>query len=1242
MEYEILEAAFARAGAELDEAKKKTTALEQQAVTDASEREALRARVRALESLAAARQADAEEQAARDHHFKATLAAREASLACVRDDLRLERDIVEAVRLQVDAAEQEREASLKRISVLRSRLEETGQPLPGEEPASMPTDGFRHSWEALLNEQVEALQRGLASRDEELMTLKTQLEASRSENRRLAEGGAPLARAQEQAAYDAARLRAELSATRAELEARALEADAATAAAELARARLVEQQQWMSRRDAQLDSARRENEALRDELSAAQDIARDVRAAAGGMDEGDEDTADEDDDDDGTGVGGRAGGARGGGGGRRAPGSLSADEWQAKVSALQSKVSALESQLEVSLASSSLRLVQEASEAQRVHGELQSCQQALRQSRTEASEAHSARRVAESRLAELDGERRVKSLEVSRLSAELGAMRARLQASAQEVRSTDEQAAALRERHAIGEREVARLRDGATLGHDLNEQLKQALARESARVAKAWEQREGLRAALQSRDDELVKAKAELDAAREASAAAQEELESMREQRRLSEILLRGAEERSSTRQHAISSAKEESTRLAAEVSELTARLESLRSVELRSKEEALIDQGLALERAHLSSDAREQRVALLSTELDGRNREVLSLRTELGRREAELESLREGALRSLEERLHAAASESAVHAMQRDEALDTVERLKRTLERRTQEVVARGEQLRISHESALLLTLEATLKDERLQSVSESLQVERVRNEREAGLLRMVREEADSANASVLDLTRQLTSERERGNVLEVKLAQREEQGFLLLEELRAAELRGDGKEQRLALLRTKAHVASGERELFDTRLNELHIRLARFEADLAKAREEKMLLLGEATQAQATSEAHRSEAHGLRLALQEAETRLGARDEQMAILQSRLSSARDDLNVQLAMVQEEMRGASLRLEAKDVSLDLQMEEALSREKQAHGFIAEVGGRLKRAKEAMAAKDDLLHSLGVKLQAAVASLRSHEDEATELRSTADADRRNREVMAFKLGALEERHMLVQADYVAASEALDGYRDSLVQAEVKARQDRERMDKLTSELQTLQAEMTSGAPDGRSRARPAGSKGAGGAAGDVPRPTGGIAASLPLPPLASAVAGADIASSRVHFLYFLSSFLLLKTALSRTGEMANVHAQDVYDEIIRNEVPLDEWPTYIFTRVFAQRTVQSSRLYDTEIEALKAAAKRQDAVQQAAQQAASGDAGRSPGRASAQAPSGKTGNAMPGGGPVVEMPVVEG
>ena len=47
----------------------------------------------------------------------------------------------------------------------------------------------------------------------------------------------------------------------------------------------------------------------------------------------------------------------------------------------------------------------------------------------------------------------------------------------------------------------------------------------------------------------------------------------------------------------------------------------------------------------------------------------------------------------------------------------------------------------------------------------------------------------------------------------------------------------------------------------------------------------------------------------------------------------------------------------------------------------------------------------------------------------------------------------------------------------------------------------------------------------------------GVASHLPLPPLASAAAGAELASSRVHFLYFLASFLLLKTALAAEDQM---------------------------------------------------------------------------------------------------------
>ena len=44
---------------------------------------------------------------------------------------------------------------------------------------------------------------------------------------------------------------------------------------------------------------------------------------------------------------------------------------------------------------------------------------------------------------------------------------------------------------------------------------------------------------------------------------------------------------------------------------------------------------------------------------------------------------------------------------------------------------------------------------------------------------------------------------------------------------------------------------------------------------------------------------------------------------------------------------------------------------------------------------------------------------------------------------------------------------------------------------------------------------------------------------------------------------------------------------------MRNEVPLEEWPTYIFTRTFAQRTAGT---HDSEISALKAVARRADAA----------------------------------------------
>ena len=1172
MEYEILERAFAKAGQDLEEARKSKELLASQLDGVEREREALAARVRSLEALAASRLSDTAAQAANARGHSTLLAERDAALAASSEDLRLERDIVQAVRQQVGAAEAERLASAARIEVLRTRLAEAGGlPHAGDEDTHGATG--EASWEALLHEQVRALEEALAGRDAELSTVRAQLDGSRKEVRRLHDES-PLLAAREAAAVQESRLRAELAATQADLEAKAAEASAANASAALMRSRLAEQAHWVARRDDQLASLRREGASLREELQAAHAEGQAVRIAASGED-------------------GSGGGD--GGGGVTGLSALARAEDAARVAALEEKLATLEGSLSSTLATSSQRLAEEAHQTQTVHGELQAAQQALTAARAEAAEATGALRRAESRCASLDGERRTKQLEVARLSAELGAMSSRLQASAQEVRSTDQLAVAIRAQREGGERELVRLRDDGRLRDDLNAQLKEALARESERVAKAWEQREALHETLRHRDDALERTRADLASSNETLAAARDELEQHREQRRLAEILLRGAEERSSLRQHAIAAGKEESARLAAEVSGLQARLTALQDGELRHKELELQRAKETLTKQELSTESRDERVALLTVELAARSEEILSLRVAVGQRDEALKAQAEGPVAALHEQLATATSEARLAHAQRDDALEANGRLQKTLDRKALEVHARGEQLRLSHESALLLTLEATLKDERMQSLDESLHVERTRNEREATLLRSLRTDHEKLADSTLALTKQLASERERGSLLELRLAQRDEQASSLIEELRSAEARGDGRETRLRILQTRAAVSADERELFDTRLTQLHTRMNAHEDELAEAREERMMLLAEATKGQADAEARRAEAHGLRVTLRETESRLIARDEQvrdlpashpsitfsdlprliardgqLAATNARLAAAREDLDVQLAMVQEEVRGAQIRVEAKDIALDLQLEEALGREQQAHGFMKEVGERLRKAREAMSSKDDLLAALQAKLQASVGALRGHELGEIELKQQAASDRRAKDAAVGQLARLEERHELVQADFDAASEALDGYRESLVQAEVRMREDRERMGALQRELREMHQSMAPGAT-----------------------PTGAAPFANALPPLGALAAGADVGSSRVHFLYFLSSFLLLKTALSSEGRMANVAAQDVFDEIVRNEVPLEEWPTYIFTRVYQQE--QRSSLYDSEMAALKAVAKHADA-----------------------------------------------
>ena len=167
MEYEILEAAFAKAGAELnekrddlDDANRKIASLEAAAVLEARERETLREQLRAFEGLSARREDDERETRARARDAAAALAERDAELRCARDELVLERDLLAAVRQQVEAAEAERASSAAQLAVYRRRLGSAGLLSPEEASEAARSDADAaapSSWEGVLEQRAAAL-----------------------------------------------------------------------------------------------------------------------------------------------------------------------------------------------------------------------------------------------------------------------------------------------------------------------------------------------------------------------------------------------------------------------------------------------------------------------------------------------------------------------------------------------------------------------------------------------------------------------------------------------------------------------------------------------------------------------------------------------------------------------------------------------------------------------------------------------------------------------------------------------------------------------------------------------------------------------------------------------------------------------------------------------------------------------------------------------------------------------------
>ena len=201
-------------------------------------------------------------------------------------------------------------------------------------------EGREATWESMLSERVQALEGAHAGAQAEAAALRQQLSAAR-EHADAGLGHLSADQVRQEASAVQARLQAQLDQAHDLAEARRGEAAAAGAVAEALRQRQAEQEHWLGRRAALLESAHREVGSLQQQLAAANAATREAAAEAEA-------------------TGGGVGGV--GGGGRAAAAALEGIEaaaYEGRMAALHEQVAALQVEQQSAAAAASAALAEE-------------------------------------------------------------------------------------------------------------------------------------------------------------------------------------------------------------------------------------------------------------------------------------------------------------------------------------------------------------------------------------------------------------------------------------------------------------------------------------------------------------------------------------------------------------------------------------------------------------------------------------------------------------------------------------------------------------------------------------------------------------------------------------------------------------------------------------------------------------------------------------------------------------------
>lgn len=615
-EYEVLERGLAYVSALEQEHRLQAASLQRQAAADEARIRALEEKLRTHDELEERRrEADALREASGD---SLVLEQHEALLGA-GEDLRLERVMTSALRQQVDSALEERAALSTELAAYRRRLAAAGlltkeelvgaQAAASAEAAVFGLSGQTPmAWEEVLQNRVRALEAGMESRDQELAALRTALDKSHTK----------AARAREESAHERAgsaamqtheRLEMQLASLRSQLETQEAQHQAERTALALSRERVREQERWLTRREEQLEAARREVYEFRESLQAARrELEASKRGAAAAAAQALAQAANA--------VNSSVNSSVVDGDG---------SEERALSATLRGQVAVLEAELQKVSERAARQLTNERSEAERMRGRLRAAEEALETAQKERRQLLDQVAQADRRAAALDGEARTRMLEVHRLSRELGAMRARLQATAQEARAADDVAGMLQEQRTLDERERQAMQLKESLRDEMHSQLREALALESQRVAHAWEQRESHRKAKQAAYEALDKARLEVEELRQQLQAAADEVRELRKEQHVARELRRSAEEREGLHKRESQTAKAEAAEAEATIIMLRAELESLSQVQLAAKQTEIDAHKAELKLSALSVEHRDASVKLLQDELHRRSAEYIT-----------------------------------------------------------------------------------------------------------------------------------------------------------------------------------------------------------------------------------------------------------------------------------------------------------------------------------------------------------------------------------------------------------------------------------------------------------------------------------------------------------------------------------------------------------------------------------------------------------------------------------------